>query len=771
MERERFNRILSYYVGTHNFHNFTTRTKAEDPSASRYIISFDASNMVTVEGFEFVKCEVVGQSFMLHQIRKMMGLAVAIMRNCAPESLFEKAFEKLLDAHVRDPSLDMDELERMADSRGEIVVEVDSSSGYSAKEAPLFNKSSFHGKSEVLKIMLFHEAVAEAVRRGPNHDDDEDVEDNPDELKTIRFGKSTILQCVILVVILIALACSLLVPDLKRKSLWKWEVLLLALISGRLISGCLVRVAVIFAEQNFLLQKRVLYFTYGLRRAVQNFLWLGLVFVTWYPIFDSKLDNNRSRILPNVTKILVCLLVAALLWLLKTVLVKVLASSFHVNTYFERIHQALFRQYVIETLSLKPLAGSSHGTSDEEPGDGLSEALLPKAGSLWKWDKVGARSSEKNGNKIQKNSISVWYMKKMMHMIKHGSLSTLDEQILESDMEDVSHVHIDGKTECHARKAARKIFLNVAKPKSRLIYLDDLMRFMSKDDAVKMIRLLGLKTESDGIDKQALENWVIEAFKERASLARSLNDTNTAVDDLHNMLNVIVGIVTVIIWLIILGVPITQFLVFISSQLLLLAFVFGNSCKMVFEAIIFLFVMHPYDVGDRCEVDGVQMIVEEMNILTTVFLRTDNLKIRYPNNVLATKPISNYNRSSHMGETIDFCIHISTPIERIHRMKQDIKEYVESKSEHWHPRLNLIIKDVVDMNKMVMSLWLTHRMNHQEMVERWARRTLLVERMIEVFRQHEIEYRMLPLDVNVRNLPSPTPSYDKPVPSNWTACA
>ncbi|PKI55168.1 hypothetical protein CRG98_024459 [Punica granatum] len=48
----------------------------------------------TVKGIEFVKCEVVGQSFMLHQIRKMMGLAVAIMRNCAPESLFEKAFEK-----------------------------------------------------------------------------------------------------------------------------------------------------------------------------------------------------------------------------------------------------------------------------------------------------------------------------------------------------------------------------------------------------------------------------------------------------------------------------------------------------------------------------------------------------------------------------------------------------------------------------------------------------------------------------------------------------
>ncbi|MED6113855.1 hypothetical protein PIB30_074738 [Stylosanthes scabra] len=99
-EKERFNRILKYYVGTHNFHNFTTRTKAEDPAARRYIISFEANSIVVVQGMEFVKCEIVGQSFMLHQIRKMVGLAVAIMRNCAPESLINKALQKDVNINV-----------------------------------------------------------------------------------------------------------------------------------------------------------------------------------------------------------------------------------------------------------------------------------------------------------------------------------------------------------------------------------------------------------------------------------------------------------------------------------------------------------------------------------------------------------------------------------------------------------------------------------------------------------------------------------------------
>ncbi|KAF8765422.1 hypothetical protein HU200_008567 [Digitaria exilis] len=92
--KERFSRIRKYYVGTHNFHNFTTRTKAEDPAAKRFIISFTANRVVSLDGIDFVRCEVVGQSFMLHQIRKMIGLAVAVMRNCAPESIYDVAFRR-----------------------------------------------------------------------------------------------------------------------------------------------------------------------------------------------------------------------------------------------------------------------------------------------------------------------------------------------------------------------------------------------------------------------------------------------------------------------------------------------------------------------------------------------------------------------------------------------------------------------------------------------------------------------------------------------------
>ncbi|KAG0577828.1 hypothetical protein KC19_5G184700 [Ceratodon purpureus] len=91
---QQLNKILSRYVGTHNFHNFTARIKPEDPSATRYILSFEAGKVIEVQGVQFVPCTVIGQSFMLHQIRKMIGTAVAIMRGCVPETIIDFALRR-----------------------------------------------------------------------------------------------------------------------------------------------------------------------------------------------------------------------------------------------------------------------------------------------------------------------------------------------------------------------------------------------------------------------------------------------------------------------------------------------------------------------------------------------------------------------------------------------------------------------------------------------------------------------------------------------------
>ncbi|CAL5429829.1 unnamed protein product [Camellia sinensis] len=200
------------------------------------------------------------------------------------------------------------------------------------------------------------------------------------------------------------------------------------------------------------------------------------------------------------------------------------------------------------------------------------------------------------------------------------------------------------------------------------IYLEDVLRFMLEDEALKTMSLLGGSPESEKISQSSLKNWVVNAFRERRALALTLDDTKTAVNKLHHM------------------------------------------------------------VSDQCEIDGVQMVVEEMNILTTVFLRLDNQKIIYPNSILSTKPISNYYRSPDMGDSIDFCVHIATPIEKIAIIRQRIISYVESKKDHWYPSLLVVPIDLVGLNDLKLSVWLKHRMNPQDMSEKWLRRAFGIER-------------------------------------------
>lgn len=90
---ENLRKILKMYIGTKNYHNFTSRKKPTDPSAIRFIMDFESSEPFLKDGLEFVVLKVKGQSFMLHQIRKMIGLAVAIMRGCATEETLKKSFK------------------------------------------------------------------------------------------------------------------------------------------------------------------------------------------------------------------------------------------------------------------------------------------------------------------------------------------------------------------------------------------------------------------------------------------------------------------------------------------------------------------------------------------------------------------------------------------------------------------------------------------------------------------------------------------------------
>ncbi|XP_061589417.1 pseudouridylate synthase 1 homolog isoform X2 [Cololabis saira] len=88
----RVNRLFALYKGTHNFHNFTSQKAPNDPSARRYISEMSCGEPFMCNNYEFAVITVRGQSFMLHQIRKMIGLVIAVIKGYAKEEVMERSW-------------------------------------------------------------------------------------------------------------------------------------------------------------------------------------------------------------------------------------------------------------------------------------------------------------------------------------------------------------------------------------------------------------------------------------------------------------------------------------------------------------------------------------------------------------------------------------------------------------------------------------------------------------------------------------------------------
>lgn len=86
--------LFKMYEGTHHFHNFTLGKLSSDPSSKRNIISVNVGDTFIRENLEWIAVRFHGQSFMLHQIRKMVGLVIQAVRLNCKEDLIVASMDK-----------------------------------------------------------------------------------------------------------------------------------------------------------------------------------------------------------------------------------------------------------------------------------------------------------------------------------------------------------------------------------------------------------------------------------------------------------------------------------------------------------------------------------------------------------------------------------------------------------------------------------------------------------------------------------------------------
>lgn len=97
--------ITHSFEGSQSFHNYTIGKTVTDPSTRRVIKSFHASDPFVQNyqdtNLEWIRLSIHGQSFMMHQIRKMVGMIVLLMRTSIDPNHHKQVIEKTLCPNQR----------------------------------------------------------------------------------------------------------------------------------------------------------------------------------------------------------------------------------------------------------------------------------------------------------------------------------------------------------------------------------------------------------------------------------------------------------------------------------------------------------------------------------------------------------------------------------------------------------------------------------------------------------------------------------------------
>lgn len=236
----------------------------------------------------------------------------------------------------------------------------------------------------------------------------------------------------------------------------------------------------------------------------------------------------------------------------------------------------------------------------------------------------------------------------------------------------------------------------------RTLDRNKLFEAMPEEDAYRTWQVLTLQTSKEVPttfpDKCSQQQFVMAVrgiFERFHTLAGTVKDYSAIWLVFSNVLATVQAIVVGLILLAVFFPPevLRTFCLSISTAFLGFSFVFGGLMKDLFESIVLILVIHPYDVGDRIRMrdlgTGLHRIytVQKVNILTTEVRDLFNQCVYLKNSHLFQEAsLVNMGRSLNAVVELDFKMPSSQVAStHVKQLNDFVKDYIKSHSDIWVP--------------------------------------------------------------------------------------
>ncbi|THZ75489.1 hypothetical protein D6C84_09085 [Aureobasidium pullulans] len=461
------------------------------------------------------------------------------------------------------------------------------------------------------------------------------------------------------------------------------------------------------------------------------FWWLG-VEVSFLPTMKNHQANGSRATQPwmgTMNKVLVALFVGMILNFVEKIIIQLIAISFHLRTYADRIELNKFQigslvklytfskaKIAMEDSEFEQPSGVDSGA--RTPGRYLQEAqkqtkeIFNKVG-----DVAGKMAGDFTGKSVTKSTHP--------HQVVLTLLgSTNGSQVL-----------------------ARRLYRTFARPETETVYNDDLKNAFDNDEEAEAAFSMFDKDMNGDISMEELEAVCVEIGRERKSITASLKDLDSVVGKLDDMFMFLVAVITILVFISLISTSAAGVLTSAGSTVLGLSWLFSATATEILQSIIFVFVKHPFDVGDRVTIygstgatlTGDDYFVKEIALLYTEFKKMEGHVVQAPNSYLNTLFILNQRRSGGLAEAVPVVIKFGTTLEQIESLRNRLLDFVKQENREYQGNILTELRSVTEVHSLTLNVVFFYKSNWQNEGLRLARRNKFICALMVTMQECGIE--------------------------------
>lgn len=465
------------------------------------------------------------------------------------------------------------------------------------------------------------------------------------------------------------------------------------------------------------------------------FFWWLAIEISFLPTMTHHQLNHTSdhtaSWMKTMNKVLVSIFVGAILNFIEKIIIQLIAISFHLRTYADRIELNKFQigslaklykfskeKIAMEDSEFEAPSGDRPGSGAMTPGALINEAAKQTKEAFSKFgDVAGKVAGDFTGKAVTK--------------------STHPNQVVLMLLSSVSGSQV----------LARRLYRTFARPETETVNQEDLTNaFENEDEATAAFSMFDKDMNGD-ISMEELEAVCVEIGRERKSITASLKDLDSVVGKLDDMFMFIVAVVVILVFISLISTSAAGVLTSAGSAVLALSWLFSATAQEFLQSVIFVFVKHPFDVGDRVSIygntgalgRGDDYFVKEISLLYTEFKKMEGHVVQAPNSYLNTLFILNQRRSGGLAEAVSITIKFGTTLDQIDGLRTKLLEFVKAEKREYQGNILTELRDIVEVHSMNLNVVFFYKSNWQNEGLRLARRNKFICAMMVTMQEMGIE--------------------------------